>query len=149
MVSFYLDINVVVVWVNRPPSLESFHVSGSFPSFQRSLKNKYQNSSVSHLQIFERQQKSAKSHLFAWQYQTFESPKITTSNYPFFSMFMLSIQIDTKRQQHQNVLLCKSNGVIPITCWASKLILFGENSEKSLRFVQNAILPFFLPSSSW
>ena len=84
MVSFYLDINVVVVWVNRPPSLESFHVSASFPSFQRSLKNKYQNSSVSHLQIFERQQKSAKSHLFAWQYQTFESPKITTSNYPFF-----------------------------------------------------------------
>ena len=69
MVSFYLDINVVVVvWVNRPPSLESFHVSASFPSFQRSLKNKYQNSSVSHLQIFERQQKSAKSHLFAWQY---------------------------------------------------------------------------------
>ena len=25
-------------WIKRPPSLESFHVSASFPSFQRSLK---------------------------------------------------------------------------------------------------------------
>ena len=88
MVSFYLDINVVVVvWVNRPPSLESFHVSASFPSFQRSLKNKYQNSSVSHLQIFERQQK-VPNHTFSLDYiTTFESnqkcPKITTLNYPF------------------------------------------------------------------
>ena len=65
MVSFYLDINVVVVvWVNRPPSLESFHVSASFPSFQRSLKTNIKIL-LSHLQIFEREDnKKVPNHTF-------------------------------------------------------------------------------------
>ena len=122
---------IVVVWVNRPPSLESFHVSASFPSFQRSLKNKYQNSSVSHLQIFERQQK-VPNHTFSLDYNTmFESNQ------------------KCPKLQHQIILFCKLKRVFPCSCWAFKLIPKVNNIKMSFFANQMELFQSHVEHKNW